>query len=180
MPYLHLPIQSGSDTILKKMNRRHKVSDYMEVISKLRDARSDIALSGDFIVGFPEETDEDFKKTIEICHLVRYASAFSFKYSPRPGTPAYEREDLPDSIKAERLSVLQAVIKDHQQKFQKNLVGKKLSILAEKIGRAQGQIVGKSPYLQPVFFSGSTELIGKIVDAQIIASETNSLSGVLE
>ncbi len=180
MPYLHLPIQSGSDAILKKMNRRHKVSDYMEVISKLRDVRSDIALSGDFIVGFPEETDEDFKKTIEICHLVRYASAFSFKYSPRPGTPAFERKDLPDSTKTERLSALQAVIKDYQQKFQKNLVGEKLPILAEKSGRAEGQIVGKSPYLQPVFFSGSMELIGKIIDVQIIASEANSLSGVVQ
>ena len=180
MPYLHLPIQSGSDSILKKMNRRHKASDYVNIISKLRDVRPDIALSGDFIVGFPEETDNDFRKTIEICHAVRYASAFSFKYSPRPGTPAFERDDLPDSIKTVRLSTLQAVIKDYQQKFQKNLVGEKLSVLAEKPGRTEGQIVGKSPYLQPVFFSGKKDLIGKVVDVQIIASETNSLSGVLQ
>ncbi len=179
MPYLHLPIQSGSDIILKKMNRRHSVSQYLDIIQRVKEARPDIALSGDFIVGFPEETDHDFERTVEICHTVRYANAFSFKYSPRPGTPAFARKDIPEHIKKERLSILQKVIRNYQDFFQKNLIGKKLSILVEKKGRIDGQVVGKSPYLQPVFFLGSDNLIGKVVDVNILGSEANSLSGSL-
>ena len=179
MPYLHLPVQSGSDTILKKMNRRHTVSQYLEIISKLREQRSDIAISGDFIVGFPEETDHDFEKTIELCHQVQYASAYSFKYSARPGTPAFERKEITEDVKKDRLNKLQEVIKVYQQSFQKSLVGSTLYVLVEKEGRVPGQIVGKSPYLQPVFFLGSSSLIGKVLDVRIVGSETNSLSGVL-
>ena len=179
MPYLHLPVQSGSDTILKKMNRRHTASQYLEIISKIREQRSDIAISGDFIVGFPEETDYDFEKTIELCHQVQYASAYSFKYSARPGTPAFARKEVTEEVKKDRLNKLQQVIKFYQQSFQKSLVGSTLSVLAEKEGRAPGQIVGKSPYLQPVFFLGSSNLIGKVLDVRIVGSETNSLSGVL-
>ena len=177
MPYLHLPIQSGSDEILKKMNRRHNVSDYLNIIEKVREARPDIAISGDFIVGFPGESDCDFERTLEVCHNVGYASAFSFKYSPRPGTTAFEKKEVPECIKKERLTVLQDVIKKHQSSFQKNLVGKTLSVLVEKKGRIEGQVIGKSPYLQPVFFSGAIALIGKIVDINITGSESNSLSG---
>ena len=177
MPYLHLPIQSGSDEILKKMNRRHNVSDYLNIIEKVREARPDIAISGDFIVGFPGESDCDFERTLEVCHNVGYASAFSFKYSPRPGTTAFEKKEVPECIKKERLTVLQDVIRQHQYSFQKNLVGKTLSVLVEKKGRIEGQVVGKSPYLQPVFFSGAIALIGKIVDINITGSESNSLSG---
>ena len=179
MPYLHLPVQSGSDTILKKMNRRHTVSQYLEIISKMREQRSDIAISGDFIVGFPEETDHDFEKTIELCHQVQYASAYSFKYSARPGTPAFERKEITEDVKKDRLNKLQEVIKVYQQSFQKSLVGSTLSVLVEKEGRVPGQIVGKSPYLQPVFFLGSSSLIGKVLDVRIVGSETNSLSGAL-
>ena len=177
MPYLHLPIQSGSDEILKKMNRRHNVSDYLNIIEKVREARPDIAISGDFIVGFPGESDRDFERTLEVCHNVGYASAFSFKYSPRPGTTAFEKKEVPEYIKKERLTVLQDVIRQHQYSFQKNLVGKTLSVLVEKKGRIEGQVIGKSPYLQPVFFSGAIALIGKIVDINITGSESNSLSG---
>ena len=177
MPYLHLPIQSGSDEILKKMNRRHNVSDYLNIIEKVREARPDIAISGDFIVGFPGESDCDFERTLEVCHNVGYASAFSFKYSPRPGTTAFEKKEVPEYIKKERLTVLQDVIRQHQYSFQKNLVGKTLSVLVEKKGRIEGQVIGKSPYLQPVFFSGASTLIGKIVDINITGSESNSLSG---
>ena len=177
MPYLHLPIQSGSDEILKKMNRRHNVSDYLNIIEKVREARPDIAISGDFIVGFPGESDCDFERTLEVCHNVGYASAFSFKYSPRPGTTAFEKKEVPECIKKERLTVLQDVIRQHQYSFQKNLVGKTLSVLVEKKGRIEGQVIGKSPYLQPVFFSGAIALIGKIVDINITGSESNSLSG---
>ena len=179
MPYLHLPVQSGSDSILKKMNRRHTASQYLEIISKIREQRSDIAISGDFIVGFPEETDYDFEKTIELCHQVQYASAYSFKYSARPGTPAFARKEVTEEVKKDRLNKLQQVIKFYQQSFQKSLVGSTLSVLVEKEGRAPGQIVGKSPYLQPVFFLGSSNLIGKVLDVRIVGSETNSLSGVL-
>ena len=179
MPYLHLPVQSGSDSILKKMNRRHTASQYLEIISKIREQRSDIAISGDFIVGFPEETDYDFEKTIELCHQVQYASAYSFKYSARPGTPAFARKEVTEEVKKDRLNELQQVIKFYQQSFQKSLVGSTLSVLVEKEGRTPGQIVGKSPYLQPVFFLGSSNLIGKVLDVRIVGSETNSLSGVL-
>ncbi|MFL2806795.1 MAG: tRNA (N6-isopentenyl adenosine(37)-C2)-methylthiotransferase MiaB [Paracoccaceae bacterium] len=179
MPYLHLPIQSGSDEILKKMNRRHNVSDYLNIIEKVREARPDIAISGDFIVGFPGESDCDFERTLEVCHNVGYASAFSFKYSPRPGTTAFEKKEVPEHMKKERLTVLQDVIRQHQYSFQKNLVGKILSVLVEKKGRFEGQVIGKSPYLQPVFFSGPSALIGKIVDINITGSESNSLSGNL-
>ena len=176
-PFLHLPVQSGSDRILKKMNRKHTFSEYLDVVDKLVKVRPVVKLSSDFIVGFPGESDCDFERTLEVCHNVGYASAFSFKYSPRPGTTAFEKKEVPEYIKKERLTVLQDVIRKHQSSFQKNLVGKTLSVLEEKKGRIEGQVIGKSPYLQPVFFSGASALIGKIVDINITGSESNSLSG---
>lgn len=178
MPYLHLPVQAGSDAILKAMNRQHTASDYLRLVEKIRKARPDMALSGDFIVGFPGETDADFEATMTIVREVGYASAFSFKYSPRPGTPAAEREkQLPESVKSERLQALQALIHAQQTAFNAAQVGKSLPILIERKGRREGQLMGRSPYLQPVHIQGPEGLIGSIVDARIDGVGTNSLSG---
>ena len=151
MPYLHLPVQSGSDRILKAMNRRHKAVDYLRLLDRVRAARSDIALSGDFIVGFPGETDADFEDTMRLVREVGYASAFSFKYSPRPGTPGAEMPDhVPEKVKDERLHTLQALLVEQQQAFTQSMVGRTMTTLIEKPGRQAGQKVGRSPWLQPV------------------------------
>jgi tRNA-2-methylthio-N6-dimethylallyladenosine synthase len=179
MPYLHLPVQSGSDRILKAMNRKHRVDVFERIVDKLRAARPDIALSSDFIVGFPGETDVDFQETMALVERVGFAQAYSFKYSPRPGTPAAEAEDLPDAVKLERLHALQALLTRQQTAFQESMVGRRLSVLLEKPGRKPGQIVGKSPYLQPVYVSAPDSLLGAIVEVDIVESATNSLGGVL-
>ncbi|QHQ36159.1 tRNA (N6-isopentenyl adenosine(37)-C2)-methylthiotransferase MiaB [Algicella marina] len=176
MPYLHLPVQSGSDKVLKAMNRRHTAEKYLSILEKMRAARPDIALSGDFIVGFPGETDADFDATLALCEEVRYAQAYSFKYSPRPGTPAAGREDVPEHVKSERLAALQEMLTKHQAEFQRAQVGKILPVLLEKPGRLPGQIVGRSPYLQAVHLQAETSDIGRIVHAQIVSSEKNSLA----
>jgi tRNA-2-methylthio-N6-dimethylallyladenosine synthase len=169
MPYLHLPVQSGSDRILKAMNRRHTASDYVSLIERIRAERPDIAMSGDFIVGFPGETDEDFEATMQLVRDVRYAQAFSFKYSPRPGTPGAEMKDhVAESVKDERLQRLQALLMEQQGAFAVSLVGRTIDALIEKPGRQAGQIVGRSPWLQPVILDETAGEIGDIVKARII------------
>jgi len=178
MPYLHLPVQSGSDSILKAMNRGHTADSYLGVIEKIRSARPDIALSGDFIVGFPGETDKDFESTLQLIRAVRYASAFSFKYSPRPGTPAagHDRQ-IPEEEKSARLQVLQALVFEQQTAFNAAMIGRTVPVLLEKPGRQAGQLVGRSPYLQSVHLDAEPGLIGSIVDTHITAVGTNTLSG---
>ena len=178
MPYLHLPVQSGSDPILKAMNRGHSAADYLRLIERIRAARPDIALSGDFIVGFPGETDKDFESTLALVREVRYAGAFTFKYSPRPGTPAAERDaQVPEEVKSARLQELQALVHGQQTAFNSALVGRTVPVLLEKPGRDPGQLVGRSPYLQSVHLEGDSTLIGRIVDTHITGVGTNSLSG---
>ncbi|CDX22940.1 isopentenyl-adenosine A37 tRNA methylthiolase [Mesorhizobium sp. ORS 3324] len=176
MPYLHLPVQSGSDRILKVMNRRHTARDYLALIDRIRAARGDIAMSGDFIVGFPGETDEDFEATLKLVRDVNYASAFTFKYSPRPGTPGAEMDGhIPEAVKDERLQRLQALINEQQKAFIASLVGRTVSTLIEKPGRHAGQIVGRSPWLQPVIVDDKAGGIGDIIDVRITKTGPNSL-----
>jgi tRNA-2-methylthio-N6-dimethylallyladenosine synthase len=180
MPYLHLPVQSGSDRVLAAMNRRHTRADYLRLIERIRAARPDIALSGDFIVGFPGESDADFEDTLSIVEDVGYASAFSFKYSPRPGTPAATASDqLPDSVKADRLARLQAAIDRCQKNFNRSTVGHTAEILFERRGRHAGQIVGRSPWLLSVQVEAPESLIGSIGRVIIESVGANSLFGRL-
>ncbi|RVB30299.1 tRNA (N6-isopentenyl adenosine(37)-C2)-methylthiotransferase MiaB [Mesorhizobium sp. M7A.F.Ca.CA.001.07.2.1] len=176
MPYLHLPVQSGSDRILKAMNRRHTARDYLALLDRIRTARPDIALSGDFIVGFPGETEADFEATMELVRQVNYASAFSFKYSPRPGTPGAEMADhVPEMVKDERLQRLQALLVKQQQDFGLSLVGTTIDTLIEKPGRQAGQKVGRSPWLQPVIVDEKAGEIGDIIQVRITKTGYNSL-----
>jgi tRNA-2-methylthio-N6-dimethylallyladenosine synthase len=176
MPYLHLPVQSGSDRILKAMNRRHMANDYLTLIDRIRAARGDIALSGDFIVGFPGETEADFEATMQLVAQVNYASAFSFKYSPRPGTPGAEMADhVPEAVKDERLQRLQVLLLRQQQDFGASLVGKTIATLIEKPGRQAGQKVGRSPWLQPVIVDEKAGEIGDIIQVRITKTGYNSL-----
>ncbi len=180
MPYLHLPVQSGSDRILKAMNRRHKVDDYLRLIDRIRAARPDIALSGDLIVGFPGETDADFEATMRLVDEVRYAACFSFKYSPRPGTPASTADaQLDEAVKAERLTRLQARINELTHEFDAGVVGRTVDVLIEKPAKHRGQLVGRSPWLQPVHVDGPAEWIGRIVALEIHGLERFSLFGRL-
>ena len=176
MPYLHLPVQSGSDTILKAMNRKHTAADYLSLIERIRAVRPDIALSGDFIVGFPGETEKDFQDTLELCKKVRYGQAYSFKYSKRPGTPAADRIEVDETEKSDRLARLQVLLSEHQMDFQQSMIGKTLPVLLEKPGRMDGQMVGKSEFLHAVHMDAKPSLVGKIVQASILHSERNSLS----
>jgi len=177
MPFLHLPVQSGSDTILKAMNRSHRTADYLTLIEKVRAARPDIAVSGDFIVGFPGESDADFEATLNIVAAVNYAQAYTFKYSPRPGTPAATMEEQIDaSVMDERLQRLQALINTQQHDFNRASVGRSTEILLERPGRKPGQLVGKTPWLQSVHIE-SDKPIGSIVDVEIITAGPNSLAG---
>jgi tRNA-2-methylthio-N6-dimethylallyladenosine synthase len=181
MPQLHLPVQSGADRILAVMNRRHTRADYLDVIARLKEARSDMAFTSDFIVGSPGETEEDFRATLAIVGEVGYAGAFSFKYSPRPGTPAAERDDQVDeAVKVERLARLQGEIDRHQAAFNARCVGRTLDVLLEKPGRLPGQLVGRSPYLQPVHVMAPPALIGEVVAVTITHTGTNSLFGAIE
>jgi tRNA-2-methylthio-N6-dimethylallyladenosine synthase len=180
MPYLHLPFQAGSDRILKAMNRKHTAEDYKAVIAKVRTARPDIALSTDIIVGFPGETDEDFEATLALASRARFAQAFTFKYSPRPGTPAASLEgQVPEEIKRERLYALQSLIDLDHHAFDRLMVGRKLAVLFDGPGRKPGQITGRSPYLQAVHVAGPAGLIGQIAPVDILASSPNSLTGVI-
>ncbi|MDA0938704.1 MAG: tRNA (N6-isopentenyl adenosine(37)-C2)-methylthiotransferase MiaB, partial [Proteobacteria bacterium] len=181
MPYLHLPVQTGSDKLLNLMNRKHNIEFYMSVINKFKDARPDIALSSDFIVGYPGETDEDFNKTVELVNNVGYAYCYSFKYSQRPGTPgAALPNQISEDIKSKRLAMLQDVINHNQLKFNKQFIGETLKVLFQKKGKKANQITGKSPYMQSVVVEGSEDLIGSIVDVKIKSSYQNSLHGEIQ
>jgi tRNA-2-methylthio-N6-dimethylallyladenosine synthase len=179
MPYLHLPVQSGSDRILRAMNRSHSVESYLDTIRQVRAARPDIAISGDFIVGFPGETEEDFEATLNIVDAVRYAAAFSFKYSPRPGTPAATMEDqVPQPVMDERLQRLQARLAEHSTSFNRGTVGKTTRILIDRKGRRPGQMIGKSPWLQSVVVETDAP-IGSMLDVSVTAAGPNSLFGAV-
>ena len=177
MPYLHLPVQAGSDRILDAMNRHHTRDDYMRIIDRLREARPDMALSGDFIVGFPGETDRDFADTLSLINDVNYASAYSFKYSPRPGTPASLSEDqVPEDVKSERLQSLQQLISAQQFAFNQAKVGEVMDILIERPANRANQMAGRSPWMQAVHFSSDVGTIGDIVSLKITEAHQNSLS----
>ncbi|MDQ1197382.1 tRNA (N6-isopentenyl adenosine(37)-C2)-methylthiotransferase MiaB [Agrobacterium sp. SORGH_AS 787] len=176
MPYLHLPVQAGSDRILKAMNRRHTGAEYLRLIERIRGARPDIAMSGDFIVGFPGETDQDFEDTLAMVEAVKYAQAFSFKYSTRPGTPGADLTDqVPEDVKAERLERLQSLLLKQQNEFAQSLVGKTMDVLLEKPGRMPGQLIGRSPWLQSVNLDANDMKIGDIIHVRITATGPNSL-----
>jgi tRNA-2-methylthio-N6-dimethylallyladenosine synthase len=180
MPYLHLPVQSGSDRVLAAMNRRHRRADYLATIARMRDVRADMVFSSDFIVGFPGESEEDFRQTLSLVYEVGYASAFSFKYSARPGTPAADLPDrIAEGVKAERLYRLQEVIERHHAAFNAACLGRSFDVLFEKSGRHPGQIVGRSPYLQPVQVMAPTGMIGEIAAVKVTEVSTNSLFGAL-
>ncbi|MFG6560725.1 tRNA (N6-isopentenyl adenosine(37)-C2)-methylthiotransferase MiaB [Sulfitobacter sp. 1A15299] len=179
MPYLHLPVQSGSDHILKRMNRSHTAESYLKLLERIREARPDIVLSGDFIVGFPEETEADFEATMELVRQVRYGYAYSFKYSTRPGTPAAERPLVDPAVADGRLQRLQGLITQHQQEIQQSMVGREVSVLVEKKGRLPGQMLGKSEYLHAVHIEDSTAQIGDIQRVRVTKAKTNSLAAVL-
>jgi tRNA-2-methylthio-N6-dimethylallyladenosine synthase len=176
MPYLHLPVQAGSDRILKAMNRRHTAAEYVNLVGRIRAARPDIALSGDFIVGFPGETDADFEDTMRLVREVRYASAFTFKYSIRPGTPGADMDDQVDeAVKTERLARLQDLINEQTRAFGRECVGKVVDLLLEKPGRNTGQLIGRSPWLQPVIVDAKLGEIGDIVRVRITQPGTTGL-----
>jgi len=177
MPYLHLPVQSGSDRILKAMNRKHTRDQYFKLIDRIRSARPDLLLSGDFIVGFPGETDQDFEDTMDLIRHVHYGQAYSFKYSTRPGTPAAEKEQLPDDLMTERLHRMQALLGDQQRATQDSMIGQTVKVLFEKAGRETGQMIGKSEYLHAVFADATDVQIGDLRDVRITKSERNSLGG---
>jgi tRNA-2-methylthio-N6-dimethylallyladenosine synthase len=180
MPQLHLPIQSGSDRVLATMNRRHTRADYVAIVARLRDARPDLALTSDFIVGFPGETEGDFAETLRLVDEIGFSGAFSFKYSPRPGTPGAEMDDqIDEAVKSDRLTRLQQAIDRSQANFNRNCVGRTISVLFERLGRHSGQIVGRSPYLQPVQIEAPPSLIGEIAAVTITEVASNSLFGAL-
>ncbi|KZE34712.1 tRNA (N6-isopentenyl adenosine(37)-C2)-methylthiotransferase MiaB [Chelatococcus daeguensis] len=180
MPYLHLPVQAGSDAILAAMNRRHTGDEYRRIIDAVRKARPDIALSSDFIVGFPGESDADFEATMRLVADIGFASAYSFKYSPRPGTPAAEMEgQVPEPVKAERLARLQAALDEDRRAFNAATVGRTVDVLIERPGRHAGQLAGKSPYLQAVQLETEGLTVGDIVPVEIVGTAPNSLFGRL-
>ncbi|MCF4165435.1 tRNA (N6-isopentenyl adenosine(37)-C2)-methylthiotransferase MiaB [Zavarzinia compransoris] len=180
MPFLHLPVQSGSDRILEAMNRRHTADDYRRVIERLREARPDIALSSDFIVGFPGESEREFQMTLDLVREIGFAQAYSFKYSPRPGTPASMMADsLPEDVKADRLARIQAAIAEGQHAFNRGCVGRTLPVLFDRPGRRPGQMVGRSPYMQAVHAEVPSTMNGRILDVTIDSAHPNSLGGTL-
>jgi tRNA-2-methylthio-N6-dimethylallyladenosine synthase len=177
-PYIHLPIQSGSDRILASMKRRYCVADYLNIVARVRAARPDIALSSDFIVGYPGETDADFDATLELARAVGYASSYAFKYSARPGTPAAEMPgQIEERVKIARLARLQALLEEQRQTFNRAAVGRRFEVLFERPGRREGQVVGRSPHMQAVFADGDESLIGTMVEVEIVAVAPNSLRG---
>ncbi len=180
MPYMHLPVQSGSDRMLKVMNRHHKVALFHDVIAKLRRARPGLALSSDFIVGFPGETDEDFAATMDLVRATEFAASFSFKYSPRPGTPAAAMVQVDEAIKHERLLALQALLNSQHKAFASALIGTKVPVLIEKQSRDEGQLYGRTPYLHPLQTTGTPDMVGKIVDVLITRAGPTTLYGETE
>jgi len=180
MPYLHLPVQSGSDAVLEAMNRQHSHDDYRRLVDRIRQARPDIALTSDFIVSFPGESDADFEATLQLVGDIGYATAFSFKYSKRPGTPASTmRKQIPEEVKTARLDVLQKLLLKQQYAFDDSQIGKTLPVLFEKRGRGPGQIMGRTPYLQPVHVHADAGLIGQVARVAIDRRTANSLHGAL-
>lgn len=182
MPYLHLPVQAGSDRILGAMNRRHTAEEYRAIIDKLRDYRPDLALSGDFIVGFPGESDKDFEDTLQLVRDVEYAQAYSFKYSPRPGTPAagLDGQMVPEDVKSERLAELQRLLNEQQLAYNQTFVGREIEVLLEREGKREGQLVGRSPYMQSVFVPSPSHRIGRIATVIVQEGNANSLRGELK
>jgi tRNA-2-methylthio-N6-dimethylallyladenosine synthase len=184
MPYLHLPVQSGSDAILAAMNRQHTAADYLKIIDLLRAARPDIALSSDFIVGHPGETDADFDATLDLIREVGYAQAYSFKYSPRPGTPAAAMEDaVPEEVKSERLARLQALLNEQQMSFNETFIGTTLPVLFDRPGRGDTQRAGRSPWMHSVHVDFGTAAeaaaaFGRTVDVRILSAHPNSLAAL--
>jgi len=179
-PYLHLPVQSGSDKILKEMNRNYSSQEYIDIIDKAREYKQDIAISGDFIVGFPGETDDDFEATLDIVKRVKYAHAYSFKYSPRPGTPAALKDhQIDEEIKSERLKTLQDLIRQQTRDFNSSFLEKEINVLIEKQGLGVNRLTGRSSYLQSVHMDGDPSFIGEIVKAKIIKTRDNSLEGII-
>lgn len=180
MPFLHLPVQSGSNKILKAMNRKHTREEYFTIIDKLRTSRPDIVMSSDFIIGFPGETDEDFADTMDLVRKVRFGQCFSFKYSPRPGTPAASMKQVPENIKIERLAILQKELSGQQLEFNQSCVGKVIPVLFEKPGKFDAHIVGKTPYMQSAYIENvDKSLIGKIVNVKITKGLAISVAGEL-
>lgn len=176
MPYLHLPVQAGSDSILKAMNRRHTADDYRRIIDRLRSLSPGLALSGDFIVGFPGETDRDFADTIRLVSDIGYASAYSFKYSPRPGTPAADTaEQVDEPVKADRLAALQQLLDAQQMAFNKTCEGQEMQVLIEKKGGRDGQMTGRSPFMQSVYLNGDETMLGQLVTLTVTEARQNSL-----
>ncbi|MFK8040017.1 MAG: tRNA (N6-isopentenyl adenosine(37)-C2)-methylthiotransferase MiaB [Rickettsiaceae bacterium] len=179
MPFIHLPIQSGSNKILKTMNRKHSRQEYLDLIGAFREKRKDVVFSSDFIVGFPGETDEDFQDTLDLVKQVHYGQCYSFKYSPRPGTPAANKTQVPESIKSERLSILQNELMKQQLETNKNTIGKLLPVMFDRKGKFPGQIIGKTPYMQSVHITDHYgHLLGKIADIKITQAFPTSLSGL--
>jgi tRNA-2-methylthio-N6-dimethylallyladenosine synthase len=180
MPFLHLPIQSGSDKILKEMNRKHSRGEYLDVIARLRAARPDIAFSSDFIVGFPGETEEDFSETLAIVREVGYAQCYSFAYSPRPGTPAsVKTTQVPQEVKLERLARLQAAISEQQLAFNKQTVGQVMDVLFDRPGKYAGQMIGRSPYMQSVHVHNASAYAGKMVTVTVTEAFEHSVGAVV-
>jgi tRNA-2-methylthio-N6-dimethylallyladenosine synthase len=179
MPYLHLPVQSGSDRILKAMNRKHTVYDYLRLVDRIRAARPDTLLSSDFIVGFPGETDADFAATMDLIRTVGFGMAYSFKYSARPGTPAAEKAPVAAEVADARLQELQALVTTQQRAAQEAMVGREVTVLYEKPGRMPGQMMGKSDHLHAVHVQDQGGKVGQLVRVRVTASSTNSLAAVL-
>jgi len=179
MPYLHLPVQSGSNKVLKAMNRKHTRESYFSIVDQIRKARPDLLLSGDFIVGFPGETDADFEDTLDLVRRVGYGQAYSFKYSARPGTPAAERGEVDPKVATARLHILQALLLEQQYAAQASMVGRDVKVLFEKKGRKEGQLIGKSEYLHAVHAFAPVDMLGQVVPVRIIKDMTNSLTGEL-
>ncbi len=177
MPYLHLPVQSGSDRILKAMNRKHTRDSYFTLVDRIRSARPDLLLSGDFIVGFPGETDQDFQDTLDLVRRVGYGQAYYFKYSASPGTPAAERAEVPPEVASARLQELQALLTQQQRAAQAAMVGREVKVLFEKKGRRDGQLIGKSEYLHAVHAVAPDHMIGQVIPVKILKDMTNSLTG---
>jgi len=178
MPYLHLPVQSGSNRVLKAMNRSHTAETYLAIIEKLRAARPDMAISGDFIVGFPGESEAEFEETLAIIRAANYAQAYSFKYSARPGTPAAEMDgQIDEDVKSDRLHRLQALVQEQQLAFNRAALGRTMPILLERPGKRDGQLIGKTPWLQSVYVDAAGTHIGDIVTVEIEGAFANSLAG---
>jgi tRNA-2-methylthio-N6-dimethylallyladenosine synthase len=180
MPFLHLPVQSGSDSMLARMNRKHKADFYLNIIEKLRKVRPDIGFSSDFIVGFPGETDLEFAATMRLIETIGFAQAYTFKYSPRPGTPAASAEaQVPEELKTERLTQLQGLIQRQQVAYNNASVGKTMPVLFDRPGKFEGQLIGKSPYMQSVHVMNAAGYAGRVADVEITGAYQNSISGVI-